>query len=54
MQWIQEIALPGGAKARTFASPLRFSGRGLPIRRNPPALGEHNDEVLGSSRAAAE
>lgn len=54
MQWIQEIALPGGATARTFASPLRLSGRGFPIRRNPPALGEHNDEVLGSSRAAAE
>ena len=54
MQWIQEIALPGGAKARTFASPLRFSGRGFPIRRDPPALGEHNDEVFGSSRAAAE
>jgi len=54
MQWIQEIALPGGAKARTFASPLRLSGKGFPIRRDPPALGEHNDEVLGSSRAAAE
>ena len=54
MQWIQEIALPGGAKARTFASPLRFSGRGLPIRRDPPALGEHNEELFGASRAAAE
>jgi crotonobetainyl-CoA:carnitine CoA-transferase CaiB-like acyl-CoA transferase len=54
MQWIQEIALPGGGKARTFASPLRFSGRGFAIRRDPPALGEHNDEVFGSSRAAAE
>ena len=54
MQWIQEITLPGGAKARTFASPLRFSGKGLPILRDPPALGEHNDEVFGSSRAAAQ
>ena len=54
MQWIREIALPGGGKARTFASPLRFSGKGLPIRRDPPALDEHNDEVFGSSRAAAE
>jgi crotonobetainyl-CoA:carnitine CoA-transferase CaiB-like acyl-CoA transferase len=54
MQWIREITLPGGARARTFASPLRFSGKGFPIRRDPPALGEHNDEVFGSSRAAAE
>ena len=46
MEWVQEIALPSGAKTRTFASPLRFSGRGFPILRNPPALGEHNDEVF--------
>jgi crotonobetainyl-CoA:carnitine CoA-transferase CaiB-like acyl-CoA transferase len=46
MQWVQEIALPGGRKTRTFGSPLRFTGRGFPIRRDPPALGEHNEEVL--------
>jgi crotonobetainyl-CoA:carnitine CoA-transferase CaiB-like acyl-CoA transferase len=54
MQWIREITLPGGARARTFASPLRFGGQGLPIRRNPPALGEHNGEVFGESQAAAQ
>ena len=32
---------------RTFASPLRFPGEGLPIRLPSPALGEHNEEVLG-------
>jgi len=46
MGWVQPIDLPGGARTRTFASPLRFSGQGFPIRRGPPALGEHNAEVL--------
>jgi crotonobetainyl-CoA:carnitine CoA-transferase CaiB-like acyl-CoA transferase len=46
MQWVREITLPAGAKTRTFASPLRFSGQGFPIYRNPPALGEHNAEVF--------
>jgi crotonobetainyl-CoA:carnitine CoA-transferase CaiB-like acyl-CoA transferase len=50
MGWVQEIALPSGAKTRTFASPLRFSGRGFPILRNPPALGEHNEEVFAEQK----
>jgi len=51
MQWVREITLPSGARARTFASPLRFTGRGFPIRRDPPALGQHNDEVFGAAKA---
>jgi len=47
MEWVREIGLPSGARTRTFASPLRFGGRGFPIRRDPPALGQHNDEVFG-------
>jgi crotonobetainyl-CoA:carnitine CoA-transferase CaiB-like acyl-CoA transferase len=46
MQWVQDITLPSGRKTRTFASPLRFTGKGFPILRDPPALGQHNDEVL--------
>lgn len=46
MGWVQQITLPGGARTRTFASPLRICGEGLPITRNPPALGEHTAEVL--------
>jgi crotonobetainyl-CoA:carnitine CoA-transferase CaiB-like acyl-CoA transferase len=46
MQWVQPIALPGGKKTRTFGSPLRFGGKGFPIRRDPPSLGEHNEEVF--------
>lgn len=53
MEWVREIGLPSGARTRTFASPLRFGGRGFPIRRDPPALGEHNDEVFGESAAKA-
>ncbi|HEX5129509.1 MAG TPA: CoA transferase, partial [Usitatibacter sp.] len=52
MQWVRDISLPTGAKTRTFASPLRFTGKGFPIRRDPPALGQHNDEVLKSAKAA--
>jgi crotonobetainyl-CoA:carnitine CoA-transferase CaiB-like acyl-CoA transferase len=53
MQWIQEITLPPGNKARTFASPLRFTGKGFPILRNPPGLGEHNDEVFQAQGVAS-
>ncbi len=48
MQWVQPITLPSGVHTRTFGSPLRFSGTGFPIRRDPPALGQHNDEVFGA------
>jgi crotonobetainyl-CoA:carnitine CoA-transferase CaiB-like acyl-CoA transferase len=46
MGWVSQIGLPGGGHARTFGSPLRFSGEGFPITRNPPALGEHNAEIF--------
>ena len=52
MGWIQPIKLPSGHETRTFGSPLRFSGAGFPIRRDPPALGQHNDEVFGAEGAA--
>jgi len=41
--WVQPLALPNGARTRTFGSPLE---RGAAIRRRPPALGEHTAEVL--------
>lgn len=50
MQWVQEITLPNGVKTRTFGSPVQFDGKPLPIRRAPPALGEHNDEIFGEAR----
>src|SRR3546814_6429422 len=54
MEWVRSISLPGGAQARTFASPLQINGMSLPIRANPPALGEHTDSVraaLASTRS---
>jgi crotonobetainyl-CoA:carnitine CoA-transferase CaiB-like acyl-CoA transferase len=52
MRWVQEIGLPTGARTRTFASPLRFTGKGFPIQRDPPALGQHNAEVFENAKAA--
>ncbi|HEX8166987.1 MAG TPA: CoA transferase, partial [Beijerinckiaceae bacterium] len=49
MGWVQPLALPNGHDTRTFGPPVQFSGRRVPITRPPPALGEHNDEVFGSS-----
>ena len=51
MGWVREIELPGGTRTRTFASPLRIDGQGLPVRSLPPALGAHSDEVRQAARA---
>ena len=53
MGWVQDISLPSGHRTRTFGSPLRFSGKGFPIRRDPPALGQHNDEVFADVDSTA-
>jgi crotonobetainyl-CoA:carnitine CoA-transferase CaiB-like acyl-CoA transferase len=50
MGWVQGIELPGGIKTQTFGCPIRLDGKTLPIRRNPPELGQHNSEILPSSR----
>jgi Predicted acyl-CoA transferases/carnitine dehydratase len=52
MQWVQPLTLPNGVQTRTFGAPVRFDSQTTPIRRRPPALGEHNDEILGPLRAA--
>jgi formyl-CoA transferase len=51
MGWVQPLELPNGARTRTFGAPVRFGGQRQEIRRRPPALGEHNDEVLAALRA---
>jgi len=48
MEWVQPLTLPNGVRTKTFGSPIRFSGTNLPIRRRPPGLGEHDDEILGA------
>ena len=54
MDWVQNITLPGDNVTQTFVSPIKFNGEGQPIRRNPPALGEHNDEVFAAAAAKAD
>ncbi|AKQ57256.1 CaiB/BaiF CoA transferase family protein [Bordetella hinzii] len=51
MQWVQAITLPGDHVTRTFTSPIKINGQGLPVRLNPPALGEHNAEILPGTPA---
>ncbi len=46
MGWVQPIDLPNGQTTRTFGPPVAFSDQQTAIRRGPPALGEHTDEVL--------
>jgi len=48
MNWIHPIDLPNGVQTQTFGSPIRIGSKTLEIQRRPPALGEHNDEVLGA------
>lgn len=48
MEWVQDTELPGGASIKTFASPIRMSGKGFDIRLAPPALGEHTEQVVSS------
>ncbi|HUG57809.1 MAG TPA: CaiB/BaiF CoA-transferase family protein [Candidimonas sp.] len=45
MNWVQELDLPGGARTKTFASPIRFAGAPAAPLRSPPGLGEHNAEI---------
>lgn len=54
MGWVQPLDLPNGARTRTFVSPVRMGSQTLPVRRRPPALGEHNEEVFSPLRAAVE
>ncbi|MBB3178554.1 CaiB/BaiF CoA-transferase family protein [Variovorax sp. Sphag1AA] len=45
---------PGGRPLRFIASPIQMSGAAAGLRRAPPRLGEHTDEVLEEARALSE
>ena len=47
--WVQPLDLPNGATTHTMTHPL---GRSVPVRRRPPGLGEHTEEVLKEISAA--
>jgi crotonobetainyl-CoA:carnitine CoA-transferase CaiB-like acyl-CoA transferase len=51
MRWVQPMTLPNGVETRTFGSPINLSGSGLPIRRAPPGLGEHSEEIIAAINA---
>lgn len=44
--WVQSLELPGNSTTKTFSHPVRLSDRDLPIRLSPPALNEHEQEIL--------
>jgi crotonobetainyl-CoA:carnitine CoA-transferase CaiB-like acyl-CoA transferase len=44
---LQRVDDPDRGPLRLVASPIRLDGAATPIRRPPPHLGEHTDEVLG-------
>ncbi|RCW63223.1 CaiB/BaiF CoA transferase family protein [Pseudorhodoferax soli] len=52
MGWVQALELPNGVKTRTFGAPVRISSKTQSIRLRPPALGEHNGEILEPLRQA--
>ena len=54
MGWVQPLQLSNGGTTRTFVSPIRFNNKGLPVRRSPPLLGEHNDELLSAAKASTD
>ena len=43
---IQEVDDRTRGPIRLVAGPIRLEGRAMPLRRAPPRLGEHNDELL--------
>lgn len=48
MGWVQQIVLPNGATTQTVTSPVRLTGKGLGVFREPPALGAHTEEVISA------
>jgi crotonobetainyl-CoA:carnitine CoA-transferase CaiB-like acyl-CoA transferase len=45
MNLVRPLTLPNGVKTRTVAYPVAISGYEFNVRRPPPALGAHTDEV---------
>ena len=52
-EMLMEATAAGGERYRFIASPIAMSAAPVAIRRVPPRLGEHTDEVLGQAADAA-
>jgi crotonobetainyl-CoA:carnitine CoA-transferase CaiB-like acyl-CoA transferase len=50
--WVQPMTLPGGHQTKTFKSPIQISGIEFDIYRQPPALGEHTQEITAELAAS--
>jgi formyl-CoA transferase len=54
MGFVEPLALPNGARTRTVGSVLKSRRHRFDIRRAPPLLGEHTDEVLAELKETKE
>ena len=48
---ILEGDAPDGRALRFISSPIQMSGAATELRREPPKLGQHTDEVLAHAQA---
>ena len=46
-QSVIEFDDPSAGRVRTLAHPVRYDGKAPGLRRPPPTVGQHTDEVLG-------
>jgi formyl-CoA transferase len=51
MGWVEPMTLPRGMNTKVVISPQRVNGERLGVYRNPPALGEHTEEVLAQLKS---
>jgi crotonobetainyl-CoA:carnitine CoA-transferase CaiB-like acyl-CoA transferase len=45
MGWVEPMTLPNGVTTKTVGFPVKISNFQFRIKRQPPVLGEHNEEV---------
>ena len=50
--WVQPLDLPPNSQTHTFGHPVRLDNQNLPIHRRPPALNEHESEILNELRSS--
>ena len=46
---LRELNHPAAGTLKMLASPMLVDGERLPIRRPPPTLGQHTEEILGGN-----